>query len=332
VSGDGRHIDPHLGSPAGEGSDQAVDAEEQRLDEIDAKAFDRVPSERDLRTYYDRPVIKPPVWKWYIPAYFVSGGAAGAAATLGALAQVFGGEAMRPLVRRCRAIAFAGTSIGTAFLIADLGVKRRFVNMLRVFRPTSPMSVGSWILAPAATAAAASVVLPGALGDLAGLAAGALGPGLASYTAILTSNTSVPVWAASRKALPALYVSSAASAAAASLDLCGPPERAVAILGAAASIGELASGYAVEREAASDASRVAGPLHEGPSGDLWKASKIATIIGCVLSLAGGERTRKAGALFSLLGSIGAKFAFFRAGIASTRDPRATFEQQRARSR
>ena len=324
---DGRYIDDRIGSLSGEAAPQKVeDLREKRLDELAAKAWDQVPSTLD--TYYDRPVIKPPVWKWYIPAYFVAGGAAGAAATLGAIAQLFGGEAMRPLVKRCRLIAAAGTSVGTAFLVMDLGVKKKFLNMLRVFRPTSPMSVGSFILAPTATAAAASVVFPGPLGDLAGLAAGTLGPGLASYTAILTSNTSVPLWAASRKALPALYVSSAASAATSLLSLTGSSDRAVTILDVAASIGELASGYAVEHEAAK-VERVARPLHEGTSADLWKASKIATIVGLVLTLFGGRRTKKIGALAGLIGSIAAKFAIFRAGVASSHDPRATFEQQRA---
>ncbi len=326
---DGRYIDPRIGSVSGEAGSQRVEhIPEKRLEELAAKAWDQVPSEGGRDTYYERPVIKPPVWKWYIPAYFVAGGAAGAAATLGAVAQSFGGEAMRPLVKRCRLIAMAGTSIGTGFLVADLGVRSKFLNMLRVFRPTSPMSVGSFILAPTAGAAAASVVLPGALGDLAGLLAGALGPGLASYTAILTSNTSVPLWAASRKALPAMYVSSAASAATSLLHLTGSSERAVTILDVAASIGELASGYAIEQEA-SKVERVGRPLHEGTSADLWKASKIATIVGLVLALFGGRRTKKVGAFVGLLGSVAAKFAIFRAGIASAHDPRATFEQQRA---
>jgi hypothetical protein len=331
---DGRYIDPTIGTLSGEASEQRVQEKEKRLDEMAVEAWKTVPSQRDLTTYYDRPVIKPPVWKWYIPAYFVSGGAAGAAATLGAVAQLFGGEALRPLVRHCRLLALAGTTIGTGFLVADLGVKSKFLNMLRMFRPTSPMSVGSWILAPSTGAAAASVVLPGPLGDLAGLGAGALGPGLAGYTAILTSNTSVPIWAASRKALPAMYVSSAASTAASLLALTsldGASERTVHLLDVAASIGELASGAWLDKEA--DAVHEVGkPLHEGTSGDLWKVSKILTAIGLVLSLLRGRRTRQAGAFLGLLGSVAAKFAIFRAGIASSHDPRATFAQQRAGTR
>src|SRR5205823_11154878 len=147
----------------------------------------------DGQTYFDRPVLKEPVWIWAVPAYFSVGGVAGAAAVLGAAAQLLGHDELRGLVRRCRVIAAAGTALGTAFLIEDLGRPGRFLNMLRVFRPTSPLSVGSWVLAPAAVLSAGSAVLPGPIGDAAGLGSGALGGPLATYTSILLTNTAVPV-------------------------------------------------------------------------------------------------------------------------------------------
>jgi hypothetical protein len=280
----------------------------------------------EFRSYYGRPVLREPTWRAAdIAGYLFLGGLAGASSVLAAGAELTNRPALAMTGKLGALVAISGS---TAALVHDLGRPARFANMLRVMKPSSPMSVGSWILAPTAGAAAASVVLPGPLGDLAGLAAGTLAPGLASYTAILTSNTSVPLWAASRKALPALYVSSAASAAMTLLTVTGSSERAVTILDTVASVGELASGYAVEKEA-SKVERVGRPLHEGPSGDLWKASKIATLIGLVLTLLGGRRTKKVGAFFGLLGSVAAKFAIFRAGVASAHDPRATFEQQRA---
>jgi len=329
MSGDGRYIDPSVGSLSGEGAEQRVDEREKRLQEIAAQAFDRIPSERDLHTYYDRPVLKAPVWKWYIGAYFVSGGIAGAAAVLGAAAQVLGGEAARALVRRCRWVAAAGTTVGTGFLVADLGRPERFLNMLRVFRPTSPMNVGSWILAPAAGAAAASAVLPGPLGDAAGLAAGALGGPLAAYTAALTSNTAVPVWLATRRSLPALYTSSAAAGAASLLAATGD-EPSVRVFGAMAQASELVAGLAVEHEA-SRVERIGTPLSDGLSGAIWRASKVCTVASLVLSLLLGRRpfVRRLAALLGLAGSTGSKFAIFRAGFVSGRDPRTTFEQQRA---
>jgi hypothetical protein len=331
---DGRYIDRDIGSLSGEAAQQHVREREKRLEEIAPEPFSAVPSgHADGATYYDRPVLKHPVWKWYIGAYFVVGGIAGASAVLGAAAQVFGGGALRPLVRRCRIVAAAGTAAGTGLLVADLGRPERFLNMLRVFRPTSPMSVGSWILAPAAGAAAASVVLPGALGDMAGLSAGALGGPLAGYTAVLTANTAVPVWQETRRSLPALFASSAAGASASLLSLTGldePAHRAVSAFAAAAHAGELASGIAVDRHA-ERVPRVADPLKHGPSAMLWKASKTCTLLSLVLTVVLGKRrwAARLAAVLGLAGSAGSKFAIFRAGFASASDPRATFERERA---
>jgi hypothetical protein len=322
---DGRNVDPDLGVLAGEGAQQRV---EERLQEISADAWDRVPSEQDLRsapTYYDRPVLKAPAWKWYIPAYFAAGGVAGAAAVLGAAAQAFGSPDMRGLVRRSRWVAAAGSAAGTAFLVADLGRPERFLNMLRVFRPTSPMNIGSWVLAPFAGAATVSL-LPGPVGDLAGYAAGALGVPMAGYTAMLTSNTAVPVWQATRRSLPGLYVSSAAAGAAGFLQ---GRHRAGATFGLIANAAELVAAEAVRRDA-SAVPRVGRALEEGLAGTLWRAAKVCTVAALALSVS--RKTRRAGALLGLAGSVASKFAIFRAGIASARDPRATFEQQREGSK
>src|SRR4051794_38380663 len=95
------------------------------------------------RSYYGRPVIKEPVWTPEIPIYFFTGGMAGASAGLALGARLLGRQ---KLARVATANAFAGVVVSPALLISDLGVPRRFLNMLRVFKVTSPMSVGSWIL------------------------------------------------------------------------------------------------------------------------------------------------------------------------------------------
>lgn len=291
-------------------------------------------------TYYDRPVLKEPVWKWYIPAYFYAGGAAGAAAALGAVAQAIGGEEMRGLVKRSRRIAAGGLAAGTAFLIADLGRPERFLNMLRVLRPTSPMSVGSFVLAAAGPAAGAAAIFAnapgarGAIGDAAGLGAGVLGLPLAGYTAVLVSNSAIPVWHEMRRSLPALFAASSAASAASALDLMAltpSEEEAVHRFGVAGKVAELVAMQAVERDV-SRVERVGRPLHEGVSGALWRASKAATAASLALSLLPGRARWKrtlAGAL-GTAGAIGLRFAIVRAGFASARDPRATFELQHAR--
>ena len=169
--------------------------------------------EAEFRSYYDRPVLKEPVWSWEVPAYFFAGGLAAGSAMLAAAADLLG----RPdLARRGRIAAAAGAAVGGGLLVADLGRPARFLNMLRVAKPTSPMSVGSWVLTlfgPAAGAAALSDVLGvfPRIGRVAGLAAGALGPPLASYTAVLLADTAVPVWHESGRELPFLFVGGASA-------------------------------------------------------------------------------------------------------------------------
>jgi formate-dependent nitrite reductase membrane component NrfD len=102
-----------------------------------------IPTDSDttaLATYYDRPILKQPVWIWTVPAYFYVGGVAGAALVLGAVAQLTGDSELRRLVRTCRSIGAAGHVIGSALLIYDLGRPSRFFNMLRVFNVKSPLS------------------------------------------------------------------------------------------------------------------------------------------------------------------------------------------------
>ena len=72
------------------------------------------------------------------------GGLAGAASLLGAGAQATGRSA---LGRVSKTGAFSAGVLSLVGLVHDLGQPSRFLNMLRVFKVTSPMSVGSWILA-----------------------------------------------------------------------------------------------------------------------------------------------------------------------------------------
>src|SRR3954452_12288931 len=136
-------------------------------------------------SYYDEPLLKPPVWKWYIPAYFVLGGIAGASSALAAVTP------LKRLQKHGRRMALVSVAFGTVALVADLGRPERFVNMLRVFRPTSPMSVGSWLLAAYGPAAGAAAVLPAPLAAAAGVAAGVTGIPVAGYTGVLLAGKAV---------------------------------------------------------------------------------------------------------------------------------------------
>src|SRR4051795_8705164 len=138
-----------------------------------------------FESYYGRQIIKTPTWKTPdVPLYLFLGGIAGSSALLAEGAALTG----RPdLERVARLAAAGGAAAGTVALIHDLGRPERFLNMLRVVKPTSPLSVGSFILAPfgalsgAAPASQVTGLLP-RLGRLAGLGAAAFGPPLATYT------------------------------------------------------------------------------------------------------------------------------------------------------
>src|SRR5438309_9598946 len=91
-------------------------------------------------SYHGQPVLKEPVWTWEIPFYFFTGGLAGASAGLAELSRLRGND---ELARRAWIAGLAGVSMSPVFLISDLGKPARFLNMLRMFKVTSPMSVCS---------------------------------------------------------------------------------------------------------------------------------------------------------------------------------------------
>ena len=294
-------------------------------------------------TYYERPAIKEPVWTWEVPAYFYVGGVAGAAAAIGAVLQLLDGEDSEPLVRRCRDIAAVGGLAGSALLISDLGRPERFLNMLRIFKPSSPLSVGSWVLALASTMSGAAAIssrmsgLVRRFGDLAGFGAGLAGLPLSGYTAVLVADTVVPVWRESRRSLPVLFVASSTGAACSILEAGAFTEKqltAVRRLGTIAQVAEFAAAKVVEKETGRRVERVARPYQEGVSGALWKTSTTMTVASLAVDTITGNRRsgRIAAALLGTAGSICLRVAVWQAGRSSARDPRATFELQRMHER
>jgi formate-dependent nitrite reductase membrane component NrfD len=217
-----------------------------------------------------------------------------------------------------------------ALLIADLGRPARFINMLRVFRPSSPMNVGTWILSSfgACATAAAAPFLPDGMRDAAAVGAGIVGVPLTSYTGVLLVGTAVPLWQGARRTLPILFSASGAAAAASLFDLVrvrGRGAKAIHRLGTAAKVAELGMMLALEAEVRRTP-RVAVPLRTGFSGALWRAAQGLTLASLGLSLL---RKRRASGVLGTTGSLLLRFALMSAGHRSARDPRAVSEQQRA---
>ena len=285
-----------------------------------------------FRSYYALPVINKPVWEaTNIAGYFFLGGLAGASSVIGAAAQATN----RPsLARSSKLTSTVAIGLSGIALVRDLGRPARFVNMLRVFKPTSPMSVGSWLLAgyaPLSAAASFNAVTKRAAvaGNLGTAGAALLGCGVATYTAALVSNTSVPAWHDAYREMPFVFAASATSAAggmamiASAVEENGPVRR----LGLAAAATELAMiGLMKKRMGlASEVYAEDKTVHR-----YERAARLATAAGIAAAATFGRKSRM-GAAFAgaglLAGSALTRFAIFEAGIASAEDPRYTIEPQ-----
>jgi hypothetical protein len=287
----------------------------------------------EFDSYYGKPIIKAPTWSALdIAGYFFLGGLAGAGSVLAAGAQLTG-RTTTATALKCSSLA-AVTLSGVA-LVHDLGRPSRFTNMLRVIKPTSPMSLGSWLLsgyAPCAGAAAICAVtgrLPRA-GAVATGAAALLGPPLAAYTAVLAADTAVPAWHGAHRELPYVFTASATAAASGMALALAPthentPARYAAVLAAA---GDLSAMSAAERRLG----MVAETYREGRAGNLLRAARLLTVVGAAGAALLGHRSRVmaigSGAML-LAGSACTRFGIFAAGVASAKDPAYTVGPQRA---
>jgi hypothetical protein len=288
--------------------------------------------EADFSSYYGRPVVKETVWGPDIPSYLFLGGLAGASSTLAAAAHLTG---RAELARAAKAGAAGAISLSMAALVHDLGRPARFINMLRVLKVTSPMSVGTWIVSgylPMALAAAASAVtrkLPRA-GLAATLGAAALGPAVASYTAVLLGDTAAPAWHEAHRELPFVFVGSAAMAAGGLGMLAVRPQQAgqavrLAVLGAASET--IARRLMMRRLGAGTEA-----YRRGRAGQLMGAAEKLIAAGAAGAVLGGRSRVVAGLAGSALLAASAltRFGIFEAGRASARDPRFTVGPQRER--
>jgi hypothetical protein len=295
----------------------------------------------EFTSYYGKPVLNAPVWEARdIAGYFFLGGLAGGSSLLAAGADLTG----RPgLSRVAKTGACAAGLVSLAALVHDLGRPARFLNMMRVFKVTSPMSVGTWLLSgyvPAAGVAAATALtgrLP-RVGAAATAGAALLGPAVAAYTAALIGDTAVPAWHDGHREMPFVFTGSAAMAAGGLGLLAAPsgestPARNLALLG---QVMEMLAFERMTRRMG----MVAEPYQAGRGGAYMRAGQVLGALGATgaaLSgtplVPGGRPRRVVGALSgaALVGASAAtRWGVFHAGIASARDPKYTVVPQRKR--
>ena len=289
--------------------------------------------------YYGIPMLKEPQWTWEIPLYFFVGGAAGASAVIGAAAHWSGKDLL--ISRHCRYIAAGGAMLSSALLISDLGRPSRFLNMLRVFKPQSAMSVGAWVLAAFGSFAGASAFAQWladiteiraieVIGNAAEGFACVFGLPLATYTGVLVGATAIPVWNEHVTTLPLHFAMSGLNSAVGLLELLGHDRSsALQTLGILAATVESAEGVRLE----TNKGLVAEPVKHGSSG--WMIRTGGMLSGPIplglrlASLFTPPRTkrkmRRLAAACSIAGSVITRYAWVHAGHLSARDWRLPLE-------
>jgi hypothetical protein len=295
------------------------------------------PQASPMTGYYGVPLLKEPQWKPEVPLYFFAGGAAGASAVIANMANWLGED--RELVRSARWVAAGGAALSSALLIKDLGMPSRFLNMLRVFKPQSPMSMGAWTLSAFSSFSAAAAfanLMRERLGpfiairlmeNTAGALAAATGLVMSSYTGVLIGATVIPVWNENVGTLPQHFAASGLNSAVSLLELMGHDDsRALNLLGIAASSYEVAEGVLLEGKR----HRINEPLHKGWSGAMVRAGGVLSgplplALRLAYAMSGNNKLRRAAAWSSVAGSLLTRFGWVQAGRASARDHRIPLE-------
>jgi len=292
-------------------------------------------------TYYERPAIKSSYYGHRIASYFFLGGLAGASQVIATIADLVARERDRSTVRAGRYLALAGAVVGPALLIVDLHTPRRWYNMFRIARRTSPLSIGTWTLLAFGTLSALTAAAQ-SLGDATrrpffhgvarwiGVPAAVAGGVTSVYTGTLLASTSVPLWAVGETVLPALFGAAAASTATAAMTLArgsrARRSRPLERLARVATGVELL--ISVLLEARWRRRGLASPITTGPVALAYRAGGQG--LGMLVPLAvhaTNVRTRRAStiaAVATLAGGYLLRAALVLGGNASARRPRDYF--------
>ena len=283
--------------------------------------------------YYGQPVVKPPVWTWEIPLYFFFGGMAGMSGVIASGAIIFHQVDLARAAMWLAAIA--GTVLSPILLIMDLGRPHLFLNMLRVFKHRSAMSMGAWI--PGAFGACAvpglialelhaRQIFPGALDQLLRVAAGLLifgsaifGTLLATYTGVLIGATAIPAWFLHRVLLPIHFGTAGLGSAAAVLELLGHRIAALNFIGfyAAGVETALLVWLSVDKHGAADRA-----IHDHGSGWLIRIGEVLN--GPLALVLRFFAFIPFAAISFLLGALVSRIGWIAVGKVSGADPESVF--------
>jgi hypothetical protein len=287
--------------------------------------------------YYGQPVVKPPVWTWEVPLYFFFGGIGGMSAMIAFGAVLFHQVEIARTAMWIAAIA--GAVLSPILLIMDLGRPHLFLNMLRVFKPRSAMSMGAWILTAFGTSAVAGLIalelhahqiFPGTLDQLLRLAAGIFifgaaifGTLLATYTGVLIGATAIPAWFLHRTLLPIHFGTAGLGSAAGVLELLGHRIAAFNFLGFYAAAVETALLIWLSLDKKGVANRA---IHEHGSGWLIRIGEVLNgPLALVLRFLGFIPWA---AISFLAGALVSRIGWIAVGKVSGADPEAVFASQR----
>jgi formate-dependent nitrite reductase membrane component NrfD len=274
------------------------------------------------------PFIKPPVWTWEVPLYFWVGGVASGSAFVAFACDLAGDGRSAAVARK---VALGAVVPAPLLLVADLGRPERFLNMLRIFKPRSPMNMGAWCLM------AFSGAIAGAVGaDLLGRprvarglggATALLGGYLGSYTGVLLATTAVPLWARSRTLLGPIFIATATATGAAATRLTlvarglpeGHPTRiALGKLETTSILIELSLSALNERRLGN----AGEALRRGRPALIYRTAKTAVALGLstqLLARRGTSRPQDLASGLYLAGGLAFRFAWIYAGRQSATD-------------
>jgi formate-dependent nitrite reductase membrane component NrfD len=305
-----------------------------------ARTNHRMRSGDEVPPHIQGPIMHPAVWTWEVPLYFWFGGIATGSAFIAAAADLVGDHDSAKVARR---VALGAAIPSAPLLILDLGRPERFLNMLRIFKPRSPMSMGAWCLSFFSSAAGGAVAADLIGRDREARALGGVtaffGAYLGSYTGVLLASTAVPVWARSKLFLPPIFVCTAVATGAATTRLAlaatgtkvGHPTRtALGTIETGAIATELALSTINEHRLG----HLSEALEKGRPGTLFALAKWGVRTGLALRFArkrGGPWVHHLASLLYIFSGLAFRFAWVSAGAASAGDDEAVARTARLRS-